>query len=176
MQREDVEHLLPAIYQCAPHSPLDAVLEVAARLPQPVEDLLAVIEQLFDPRRTTEDMLPFLAKWVDLERFLITHGADGGGAVLPTGDGHLRELCASAAQLSRERGTRKGLLHFLEVATGCQGFEVEENIDRNGQAKPFHLLVNAPAQARDHEELIHAIVAYEKPAYVTYRRGELRFL
>lgn len=176
MQRQDIENLLPAVYQSAPGSPLDAVLEVVARLPQPVEDLLATVEQLFDPRRTTEEMLPFLAKWVDLDRFLVTQGHDGYQAVLPTGAGHLRELCATAAELSRERGTRRGLLRFLEVAIGCKGFEVEENIDRTGQQKPFHLLVTAPSEARDYEELIHAIVAYEKPAYVTYDRQELRFV
>lgn len=174
MKREDIETLLPGIYQCSPGSPLDAVLEVAARLPQPVEDLLATVEQLFDPRRTPEAMLPFLARWLDLDRFLVTRGSDGE-AVLPTGAGHLRELCAMAAELSQERGTRRGLLRFLEVATGCLGFRIEENIDRDGQARPFHILVTAPAQTRDHEALIHAIVNYEKPAYVTYERQELRF-
>lgn len=176
MQREDLENLLPAIYHGAPGSPLGALLEVAASLPQPVEDVLATVEQLFDPRRTTAEMLPFLAKWVDLDRFLVGHGIDDDQPAFVTGDGHLRELCARAAELSRERGTPKGLLNFLEVACGCKGFKVKENIDRNGQEKPFHLLINAPAQAQDYEELIHAIVAYEKPAYVTYSRKELRFL
>lgn len=174
MQREDIENLLPAIYQCAPGSPLDAVLEVAGTLPQPVEDLLATVEQLFDPRRAPEQMLPFLAQWLDLDRFLVTRGS-GGEAVFPTGSGHLRELCATAAELSRERGTRAGLLRFLEVATGCTGFRIEENIGRDGVARPFHLLVTAPAKTSDYEALIHAIVAYEKPAYVTYLRQELRF-
>lgn len=175
MQRQDIENLLPAVYRSTPCSPLDAVLEVAAGLPQPVNELLARVEYLFDPRRAPEAMLPFLARWVDLDRFLVTRGGNSGRAVLPSGVGQLRELCAAAAQLSRERGTRRGLLHFLEVATGCQGFRVDENIDREGNARPFHLLLTAPAQARDYEELIHAIVAYEKPAYVTYDREELRF-
>lgn len=175
MRREDIANLLPAIYESTPGSPLDAVLEVAASLPQPIEDLLAGVDSLFDPRRAPERMLPFLAQWLDLDRFLVAQGEDGQTLVLPAGIGHLRELCAMAAELSRERGTRRGLLRFLEVATGCDGFEIEENVDREGKVRPFHILVNAPEQAQEYEALIHVIVAYEKPAYVTYERQELRF-
>jgi phage tail-like protein len=175
MQRQDIENLLPAVYQSTPGSPLDALLEVSVGLLQPVDELLDDIDHLFDPRRTPETMLPFLARWVDLDRFLVTRALEGERVALATGSGHLRELCAAAAELSRERGTRKGLLHFLEVATGCQGFRVEENTDRNGNERPFHLLVTAPQHAQEYEELIHAIVSYEKPAYVTYSRDELSF-
>lgn len=175
MRREDIANLLPAVYESTPGSPLDAVLEVAACLPQPIEDLLAVVEDLFDPRRAPEKMLPFLARWLDLDRFLVTQGLEGENRVLPTGIGHLRELCAMAAELSRERGTRRGLLRFLEIATGCKGFEIKENVNREGEVRPFHILVTAPEETREFEALIHAIVVYEKPAYVTYERQELRF-
>lgn len=177
MRRRDIEVLLPAVYQDAVAfgTPLDAVLEVAARLPEPEEALLDSVDALFDPRRAPDPMVPFLALWVDLDRFLVRRQADGSGGDLPTGTGHLRELCAAAAELSRYRGTRYGLRRFLEVATGHSGFRVEENRDRNGQPRRFHLLVTAPEAAQAHAELIHAIVVYEKPAYVTYDPEELRF-
>ena len=177
MQRPDIEALLPAVYQDAVRreSPLDAVLEVAARLPQPIEELLASVDRLFDPRRAPEGMVTFLAYWMDLDHFLIARHRGGPGESLPTGMGHLRELCAAAAGLSRQRGTRHGLVRFLEVATGHTGFRIEENVGRDGMARPFHLTVTAPAAAQPHRELIHAVVAFEKPAYVTYDPEELRF-
>lgn len=177
MQRPDIEALLPAVFQDAIHpgSPLDAVLEVAACLPQPVEELLASADRLFDPRRAPAEMVAFLAHWVDLDHFLVGQGSDGSGGSLPTGLGHLRELCAAAAELSRQRGTCQGLVRFLEIATGHVGFRIEENVGRGGAAHPFHLSVTAPATAQDYRELIHAIVAFEKPAYVTYDPEELRF-
>lgn len=177
MQRLEIEALLPAVYQDAIRSgtPLDAVLEVAACLPRPVEEVLATVDRLFDPRRAPEAMVAFLARWVDLDHFLLRRSSDGPGGSLPTGMGHLRELCAAAAGLSRQRGTRQGLVRFLEIATGHTGFRIEENVDRNGVQRPFHLTVTAPVAAQAHQELIHAVVAFEKPAYVTYDPAELRF-
>lgn len=177
MQRPDIEALLPAVYQDAvrPDSPLDAVLEVAARLPQPIEELLGAVERLFDPRRAPDDMVVYLAHWLDLDHFLVTRPDARPGESLPTGMGYLRELCAAAASLSGQRGTRAGLVRFLEVATGHKGFRIEENVGRDGTARPFHFTVTAPAAAQSHRELIHAVVAFEKPAYVTYEPEELRF-
>lgn len=177
MKRADLDALLPAIFQdaVADGSPLDAVLETAARLPEPDEALLDFMDRLFDPRRTNDDMVAFLAAWVDLDRFLIRRSSDNTGGELLSGSGPLRELCAAAAELSRNRGTRQGLIRFLEVATGQKGFRLEENRDRDGNEKPFHLVVTAPPEAEPHAELIHAVVAYEKPAYVTYDPNELRF-
>lgn len=177
MKRADLEALLPAVFQDAivDGSPLDAILDAAARLPEPDEALLANVDQLFDPRRTNDDMVAFLASWVDLDRFLIRRASDNTGGELATGSGPLRELCAAAAELSHKRGTREGLSRFLEIATGQRGFRIEENRDRHGTERPFHLLVTAPAGTQPHAELIHAIVAYEKPAYVTYDPHELRF-
>ncbi|XOZ34498.1 phage tail protein [Halomonadaceae bacterium KBTZ08] len=177
MKRADLEALLPAVFQdaIAEGTPLDALLEAAARLPEPEQRLLANVDRLFDPRRTHNDMVAFLAAWVDLDRFLIRRASDNSGGELATGSGPLRELCAAAAELSRDRGTRQGLTHFLEIATGQGGFRIEENRDRHGTRRPFHLLVTAPPGAEPHAELIHAIITYEKPAYVTYNPHELRF-
>jgi hypothetical protein len=81
----------------------------------------------------------------------------------------LRELIAAAAFLSQWRGTAKGLLRFLETATGVEGFEIEEHArDANGQPQPFHILVRAPAEAERYRGLVERIIEAEKPAYVTY--------
>ncbi|WP_347329662.1 phage tail protein [Marinimicrobium locisalis] len=176
MQRQAIEQLLPSIYRApGPGTPLDAVLEIAAALPQPVEELLGSVDDLFDPLRAPEELVPYLARWVDLDRFLVTGGGEGARTVMPSGLGRLRELCACAAELSRLRGTRQGLQRFLEVATGVNGFRIEENSDADGREKPFHLRLVAPEAAREYEALIHAIVAFEKPAHVSYTPEELRF-
>lgn len=177
MQRSDIESLLPTVFQDAirAETPLDALLEVAARLPEPLEVLLASLDSLFDPRRAPDGIVAFLASWVDLDRFLVRRRTDGSGGDLPAGQGYLRELCATAAELSRHRGTRRGLIRFLEIATGQTGFRIEENRDRSGAPRPFHLLLTAPQGTQPHAELIHAIVAFEKPAYVTYCPDELCF-
>ena len=78
-------------------------------------------------------------------------------------------MIAASAFLSKWRGTAKGLLCFLETATGCQGFEIDETVrDANGQIKPFHLLIRAPAETARYRVLIERIIEMEKPAYVTY--------
>jgi len=177
MKRADLDALLPAVFQdsVAEGNPLDAILETAARLPEPDEAVLDSMDRLFDPRRTSDNMVAFLAAWVDLDRFLTRRSADNTGGELLSGSGPLRELCAAAAELSRHRGTRRGLIRFLEIATGHRGFQVKENRDRNGKERPFHLVVTAPAEAEPLAKLIHAVVVYEKPAYVTYDPNELRF-
>lgn len=177
MHRSDIEALLPTVFQDAVHpgSPLDALLEVATRLPEPIEELLASVDSLFDPRRAPDEMIAFLASWVDLDRFLVRRRSEQHSSELATGQGHLRELCAAAAELSRTRGTRQGLIRFLETATGRSGFHIEENRDRDGALRPFHLLLTAPLGTEAYAELIHAIVAFEKPAYVTYHPDELSF-
>ena len=94
-------------------------------------------------------------------------------AIAPsTGLGRLRELTASAATLSRWRGTRKGLLLFLAVATGSTEFDINEQVIEDGRVKPFHLHVTAPRHLEGHGDLIRRIIELEKPAYVTY---ELEF-
>jgi hypothetical protein len=111
-----------------------------------------------------------LADWVDLTRFMRASAfADGGTQdLISSGNGRLRELIAAALELSQLRGTRLGLLRFLETATGLKGFEIEENPSTaDGEPRPFHILVHAPPEARAHESLIRRIVGQEKPAYVT---------
>jgi len=194
MKRREIERLLPEIFQRTLHaekhfrgeitfrrgSPLFAILKVMEDLHKPSEELLRTLDIFFDPQRTPDDFLPFLACWVNLDRIFEERSAVGrttlsaSQTLLSSGLGKLRQLTADAAFLSQWRGTKKGLLRFLEVATGVAGFEIDEQvIDSDGRPRPFHLRVRVPKAAESHQHLIRRIIDVEKPAYVNY---ELEFV
>ncbi len=167
MKRADVERLLPTVFRDTltyPGNPLGDFLDVMDELHAPTELILKDIARFFDPYETPDRFVPYLATWVDLERLLYETPYARTPSPWPSGTGRLRELIAAAAYLSEWRGTGKGLLRFLEVATGMTGFTVTEN---PGQ-RPFHVRFQAPAGSERYRELIQRIIDQEKPAYVTY--------
>jgi phage tail-like protein len=174
MKRNEIESLLPEIFQRTIHpgDPLFALLEVMEALHAPSEEVLADLEGFFDPYRTPDSFVPYLARWVDLDRFLsrdLDQAMDLTLHSFPPGLGRLRELIAAAAFLSKWRGTARGLLRFLETATGIPGFEIDEQVPgADGLPRPFHIRVHVPEAARRYRELIEHIVEMEKPAYVTF--------
>ena len=178
MKHSEIERLLPGIFQRAVHdgNPLDALLQVMEVLHAPDEEILDNLDRYFDPYSAPDAFVPFLAYWVDLARFLPTGTERGFGStapVWPPGLGRLRELIAASADLSRWRGTARGLVTFLEIATGTPGFTVEEQpLGDNGLPRPFHIVIDAPAATTTHTALLRKIIEQEKPAYVSY---ELRF-
>ena len=178
MKAAQIEQLLPGIFQrtIRPGGPLGAFLDVMEQLHAPVEAQLADLDRLLDPRLTPDPFVPLLARWLDLDRvFQPPHRGREPllRQVMPSGLGRLRELAANAAMLSQWRGTGKGLLLFLSIATGLDGFEVEEHVPGpDGRPLPFHVRITAPAEARPLEDLIRRIIESEKPAYVT---DELQF-
>lgn len=166
--------MLPAVVHrtLRPESPLAALLDVMEDLHAPSEAVLATLDERFDPRRAPDRFVPLLARWVDLDH-LFEEGVGGDGLPAALELGHLRELVASATDLSRWRGTARGLVLFLETATGQRGFAIDEQIaGADGEIRPFHLSVTAPASSRTRRALLEKIIEREKPAYVTY---ELRF-
>jgi hypothetical protein len=184
MKRNEIRQLLPSIlrHTAYPGSPLVALLDVMEQLHTPSEEILDNLASYLDPYQAPHHFLPYLAHWVDLSRFLTDSPAfgrqDSGplsevSSPFSPGMGRLRDLIASATELWQWRGTRRGLLGLLETATGIKGFEIDESVvSPSGQARPFHLLVRAPAQAQSYYRLIERILEMEKPAYVTY---ELQF-
>ncbi len=158
MKRTEIERLLPGIFQrtLQPGNPLLALLEVMEALQQPAEAALTRLDATLDPRRTSDQFVPFLARWLDLER-LFEESPIGKGAAaslsrpISTGLGRLREIIASAAYLAQWRGTAQGLRRFLEAATGVQGFEIHEQVTGpDGYPRPFHFRVRAPEETAAH--------------------------
>ena len=176
MKRNEIERLLPTVFRrtVRQDNPLMAILEVMSALHEPSEALLERLDRIFNPFRTSDAFVPFLARWLDLERIFdeapgLTSGANSGRSPITTGVEALRALIASASYLSQWRGTRKGLDHFLEIAAGTEGFTIEEQvIGPDGAPIPFHLRVIAPDEVKPHQALIERIIESEKPAYVTY--------
>lgn len=170
MKRNEIERLLPGVYQrtAGPGTPLDALLQAMEALQAPDEELLAHLETIFAPYEAPDEFVPMLARWVDLDR-LLAETPDYPADAFAGGLGRLRELIAAAAYLSKWRGTAQGLLHFLQTATGLSGWQIDEAVPGpDGRPLPFHIRVAAPAGAARYRPLIERIVQMEKPAYVTY--------
>jgi phage tail-like protein len=176
MRPAEIAQLLPAVFQRtltsgegAEGKPLDALLSAMSALHERSEEVLGELDRICDPHRTYDFFVPFLARWVDLER-IFRHSRSGQEVEpISSGMGNLRQLVAAAAQLSRWRGTPRGLVHFLEIATGIAGFVIEENPpDDQGRPRSFHFLVRVPAAAAGHRALIEHILDVERPAYSTW--------
>src|SRR5262249_22080864 len=170
------EFLLPEVFRRTVRTgaPLAALLRTMEDLHEPSIGILGRLDAYVDPYRTPDEFVPFLARWLDLERLFDNpddeYAVPGEGRnPISSGLGRLRELIAWAARLSQRRGTRQGLLKFLEVATGLTGFAIDEEVPgKDGRPIPFHLRVRAPKAARIHRSLMERIITLEKPAYVTF--------
>jgi phage tail-like protein len=181
MNPSEIERLLPSVFQRTldAGSPLAAILDAMAALHAPSEQALATLDRIFNAYRTPDAFVPYLAHWLDLDRFLpesATRPEAGEPIPAPLAArlGRWRELIAAAAQLSQWRGTAYGLCQFLETATGTTGFQVDEAVPGpDGLPRPYHIRVRAPDAARPETALIERIVEQEKPAYVTW---ELEFV
>jgi len=178
MKLAEIKKLLPNTYQYTlqKSKPMQAILSVMEAQHEPVEILLKNLDEYFDPYRAPSRFVPYLARWMDLDRFFSESllGTDEESQEpLLSGQGRLRELITAASYLSQWRGTANGLQLFLEIATGNSGYVIDENVkDESGVVKPFHFLVTAPVTAKKFRSLIVQIIEQEKPAYVSY---SLRF-
>ncbi len=165
MKTDDIRRLLPGIFQRSVRdgNVLSGVLAAMEALHANPERALENFDEYFDARRAPPAFLLYLTHWLDLQRVLSPVGSEPSlGAVAAPGLGHLRELIARSASLSKWRGTKRGLAEFLATLTGVPGFEV-----RSGK-KSFHFEVDVPVEARAFLPLIERVIAREKPAYVTY--------
>jgi phage tail-like protein len=165
MNQNRIKALLPAVFQqtVTEGEPMYAILGVMEQMHAPADAVLAHIDRYFDVRRTDDGFVPLLASWLDLDPLLLTiaHRRELPPVPLPSGMGHLREWVAVAAEMARVRGTEQGLQRILEIATGSQGYRMEERGD-------FHISISAPAEAKRYDFMVRCIIDAEKPAYVTY--------
>jgi phage tail-like protein len=161
MTRAEIAQLLPLVIQRSVDRspPLAALLGVMESMHEPSLAVLATFDAVLNPFTTPDRFVPVLASWLGLEPILELRS--DGSAGISSGTGRLRELAAASARLGKWRGTAKGLLEILAVATGVSGFTIDE------ARQPFHFDLHVPAAAAVHGDLIDRIVAMEKPAYVT---------
>lgn len=169
MTKNRIASLLPYVIArtAQPGSVLDALLAAMAGLHEPSERVLRDLDAYADPRRCPDRFVPMLARWVGLEGVLRPEGSGRAPVGLADDSPNLRELVARRSHLSRLRGTARGLIEFLEIATGVDGFAIEEGRDAEGGAREFHFTLKAPGSAAIHRRLIEHIVELEKPAHVT---------
>lgn len=184
MERQRIARLLPEIFQrtlptqwwqtrlngeTSPPTVLGAILAVMEQMLAPTETALANLEAYFDPRLAPEEWLPFLACWLDLDRFLKQD--EKGAWKFPGGSLRLRQLIMEAVSLNKERGTYSGLKRFLKIATGIDDIEIVTTTDH-----PYHITVSCPAPDLESHEMsdlelrnwLVELVEAEKPAYVTF--------
>lgn len=173
MKQSAIERLLPDVFQRAalPGTPLSALLGVMESQHEPSESVLDTLERYFNPYQTPDAFVPYLAQWLDLGRILTRDERQNGPNAEPSsGLGRLRELIAAAVYLAKWRGTARGLILFLEIATGERGFVIDEHpLDAQGRPRSCHLQIIAPASCAPHRLLIERIVESEKPVYTTHQ-------
>lgn len=173
MQIEQIESLLPEVFRrtLRAGSPLRAITGAMSDLLAPSEAVLARLSEYVDPATTPTEFLPMLAAWVNLDGLFDPppvgeRYSPWAARPLPMPAYRLRKLIAAAAELARWRGSPFGLQAFLEIATGFDGYVLEDVDGAVSQA--FHLSITAPGEARSQQDLIECIVRLEIPAYVTW--------
>lgn len=168
MRASEIALLLPEVMQrtVRPNTPLDALLAIMEAQHARSEEVLGDLPAVFDPLRTTDRFVPMLARWVDLQRL---DEAGGGGIDVA----RMRLLVAMSARIGRRRGTLRGLLEVLTIATGIGGYAVDDAVPtmlpngRPGPPRQFHIKITVPAEGAPLVDLVRAIVDQEKPAHLT---------
>lgn len=150
----------------------------------PIDTQIDSVANYFDPRMTPSPFLPWLASWLDLE------------LVESWPEERVRQLIRWAIALHRSRGTRWGLLKYLELYTGQIAEIIEHRAENftlgaNSRLGPgialgqgnvphtFTVTLRLPAIAADSEQerkrledvrrqTIEAIIEQQKPAHTVY--------
>lgn len=129
----------------------------------PLDRQIAQISHYFDLRVAPEQLLPWLAAWVDLaldERWP---------------DARRRELIRQASVLYRWRGTRRGLSDYLRIYTGVEPRIVEQGQERRDQGEApvpphtFRVIIETPNLPELDRALVERIIEQEKPAHTSYQ-------
>jgi phage tail-like protein len=139
---------------------------------EPLERLLPVLHRYFGPYSTPSEFLPWLACWVAL--------------VLDENwpEMRRRRLIAEAFELYRWRGTRHGLLRYLEIYAGVRP-EINDQPFRGWRLgtdarlgvntvlgdvadHTFVVTLAVPDPAAINEQIVRDIIQSEKPAHTGY--------
>jgi phage tail-like protein len=109
-------HYLPAIYE--KDELMGRLVMLFESFWSPIDRQIENVHYYFDPRTTPPSFLPWLASWLDLE--LDERWSEA----------QVRQLIRWAIALHRSRGTKWGLLKYLEIYTN-QKAEIIEHISNN---------------------------------------------
>ena len=145
---------------------------------EPIEDRIDHIHYYFDPGLTPNDLLPWLATWVDL--MLDEQWPDK----------KRRRLLSAMVPLYRQRGTRHGLQKYLAIYTGQQARITEHRahnfvlgkitrlgpsaaLGKHNVSYTFDVTLKLPpaeneSQRQERRRKIEAIIESEKPAQTAY--------
>lgn len=132
---------------------------VAGREPAPasgLEEIIAVISALFDPKETHKEFLPWLAGWVAL------------GLRADWTEAQQRDFLANIVPLYRKRGTKENLVKLLRIYTGLDPVitgvvETDPHFFRVSVAIP-----NDPATLKRQHQIATALIDLQKPAHTAY--------
>lgn len=168
-QRSTYLKHLPAIYSESDF--MGRFLMVFESILGPIEEMLDNIACYFDPLTTPEELLPWLASWVNLV-------LDESWPVE-----RRRDLVRSAVSLYRWRGTRRGLAEYLRIYTGVEPKIVEHfggiRLSPNSRlgwntvlGSGAHHTFTVTLEVADPDSLnvahLKAIIEAEKPAHSAY--------
>lgn len=145
---------------------------------EPITDRIDNIHYYFDPRLTPNDLLPWLATWVDL--MLDEQWPDE----------KRRRLLSAMVPLYRQRGTRHGLQKYLAIYTGQQARITEHRahdfrlgkitrlgpsaaLGKHNVSYTFDVTLKLPPaenedKRKERRRKIEAIIESEKPAHTAY--------
>ena len=167
--RSNYLEYLPAIYSQGDF--MGRFLMIFESVLGPIEGVIDNISHYFDAGTAPEELLPWLASWVNLtldETWPLERR---------------RELVRSAVDLFRDRGTRRGLREYLRVYSGVEPKITEDygGISLAGQARlglntvlgegrPHTFKVTLELDDPDsvNVEQLKAIIEAEKPAHSGY--------
>lgn len=139
---------------------------------KPIEHCVDNMSLYFDPLITPEPFLPWLASWIDL-------------VLDPTWPVQKRrDLIRLGAELFKWRGTRRGLVEYLRVYTGCTP-EISEHapgmslgpdttlgvntrLGSSGGGYHFNVTLELDDGGQIDERRVRAIVNAQKPAHTVY--------
>ncbi len=161
---------LPAIYSESDF--MGRFLMIFEGIQGPIEGMVQNIAYYFDPNTTPEELLPWLASWVNV-------ALDDSWPIE-----RRRRLVKSAVELFQRRGTRRGMAEYLRVYAGVEPQIVEESggIPLSGNARlgwntvlgsGTHHTFTVTLELDDPESLnvghLKAIIEAEKPAHAGYK-------
>lgn len=135
----------------------EVLLEGIHRYFDPGPDYESHPKKLEDFNRTPKDFLAWLAGWVAL-----TLRDDWKPE-------HKRKFIANAVKLYKERGTKDGIKGFVEIYTGNQLVNID---DEDSSLKPFEFKVTVLTDLvnfMNQRDTLTALIELQKPAHTSFR-------